>query len=179
MLSMFTKRKPTVAAAAVALAGLGLPGLTQEAQAGPRHDGVTIAVGSHHGVKHTPINVGGKFEGRGKGRVEAGNHNHARGGVTVLAYRGGERYHSGDRGRYDRGDRYERRRGHRGHQGHQSHQGHGPHCTSGYYRKVWVDPIYRTVYPRCGRPYRVIVRAGYYKTVWVPGKCGSGCGYGH
>jgi len=188
MLSIFTTRRSSITAAVLAFAGLGLPGipgipgvpgLTAEADASPRRDGATIAVGSHAGVKHARISVGGKFGDRGKGRVEAGNHSHAGGGVTVLAYRGGDRHGRYDRGHYRRGhDRYDRHRGHgRGHA--HGHRGHGPSCTTGYYKRVWVDPIYRTVYPRFGRPYRVLVRAGYFRTVWVPGRCGHGCGLRH
>lgn len=49
--------------------------------------------------------------------------------------------------------------------------GHHGHRDRGYYRKIWVPPVYRTVheYLPCGTPnYRqVVVRRGYYKKVWV------------
>lgn len=35
--------------------------------------------------------------------------------------------------------------------------------------RVWYDPIYSTRYDSCGRPYRVLSKAGYYKTVQVAG----------
>lgn len=37
----------------------------------------------------------------------------------------------------------------------------------GYWRQVWVPPVYATHYDACGYPYRVQVSAGYYDRVWV------------
>ena len=35
--------------------------------------------------------------------------------------------------------------------------------------RVWIDPVYRTCYDACGRPYRVLVSAGHWQTVERPG----------
>ncbi|MEM9883591.1 MAG: hypothetical protein AAF800_11805 [Planctomycetota bacterium] len=45
---------------------------------------------------------------------------------------------------------------------------------SGYHRRVWVPPVYRTRYDSCGKPLRVCVRRGYYRTVFVAGHRGGG-----
>ncbi|MEM1356022.1 MAG: hypothetical protein AAGC44_15755 [Planctomycetota bacterium] len=37
----------------------------------------------------------------------------------------------------------------------------------GYWRQVWVPPVYNTRYDCHGYPYRVQVSAGYYDRVWV------------
>lgn len=37
----------------------------------------------------------------------------------------------------------------------------------GYWRQVWVAPVYATHYDCHGYPYRVQVSAGYYDRVWV------------
>lgn len=36
-------------------------------------------------------------------------------------------------------------------------------------RQVWCDPVYRTDYDHCGRPYQVLVSSGCYQTVQDPG----------
>ncbi|MBB6430419.1 hypothetical protein [Algisphaera agarilytica] len=41
------------------------------------------------------------------------------------------------------------------------------HRSGGYYKQVWVPPVYRTHYDDCGRAYQVCVRRGYYKSVYV------------
>ncbi|MFN3168622.1 MAG: hypothetical protein ACE37H_16305 [Phycisphaeraceae bacterium] len=38
---------------------------------------------------------------------------------------------------------------------------------SGYWTSVYRPPVYETRYDRCGNPYRVCVREGYYERVWV------------
>ncbi len=40
----------------------------------------------------------------------------------------------------------------------------------GYNRQVWVEPVYEWRYQPCGNRYRVLVRAGYHRTVCVPGR---------
>jgi hypothetical protein len=45
--------------------------------------------------------------------------------------------------------------------------GHHAQRGGGYYRSVWVPPVYRTHYDPCGRARQVCVRAGYYRQVWV------------
>ena len=40
----------------------------------------------------------------------------------------------------------------------------------GYNRQVWVEPVYQWRYDSCGARYRVLVRAGYNRTVCVPGR---------
>ena len=40
-----------------------------------------------------------------------------------------------------------------------------PGCT----RQVWVEPVYRTEYDACGRPFQVLVTCGFYQTVQDPG----------
>lgn len=39
--------------------------------------------------------------------------------------------------------------------------------SRGYWKRVYRSPVYETRYDRCGRPYRVCVREGYYERVWV------------
>ncbi|MGB0767879.1 MAG: hypothetical protein ACPGYV_09220 [Phycisphaeraceae bacterium] len=39
--------------------------------------------------------------------------------------------------------------------------------SGGYWSRVYRPPVYETRYRRCGTPYRVCVRAGYYERVWV------------
>ncbi len=62
-------------------------------------------------------------------------------------------------------------------------------------RRVWVPPVWTTRHDACGRPYRVRVRAGGWKTVTVPARyetrhvrtwregrwrpCDEGCGQRH
>jgi hypothetical protein len=36
-------------------------------------------------------------------------------------------------------------------------------------RKVWVEPVYRTEFDRCGRPYQVLVACGHFETIQDPG----------
>lgn len=36
--------------------------------------------------------------------------------------------------------------------------------------RVWVEPLYDTRYDDCGRPYRVLVRDGYWREVTVPAR---------
>ena len=38
---------------------------------------------------------------------------------------------------------------------------------SGYWSRVYHQPVYETRYQICGTPYRVCVRAGYYERVWI------------
>lgn len=40
----------------------------------------------------------------------------------------------------------------------------------GYDRQVWVEPVYDWHYDNCGNRHQVLVRAGYYRTVCVPGR---------
>lgn len=47
--------------------------------------------------------------------------------------------------------------------GHHNRGRHG----GGYTKQVWCPPVYRTRYDDCGRPVRVCVQTGYYKTVYV------------
>ncbi len=37
----------------------------------------------------------------------------------------------------------------------------------GHYVKQWVPPLYETRHRPCGTPYTVLVRAGYYRNVWI------------
>jgi len=55
--------------------------------------------------------------------------------------------------------------------------GYGHHsrchrCGGGYYSRVWVEPVYTTYYDDYGNPYSRIIRAGYYRNVWVSHTCG-------
>jgi len=47
-------------------------------------------------------------------------------------------------------------------------------CTSGYYTTRWVEPVTSYRYDQCNRPYPVVIRTGYYKQVWIPGRCSRG-----
>ncbi len=47
-------------------------------------------------------------------------------------------------------------------------------CSGGYWTWKWVKPLVVTRYDRCGYPYTVVIRAGYYKRVWVPHYCRLG-----
>ncbi len=58
-----------------------------------------------------------------------------------------------------RGSRYDR---------YHSGRSYGDHdARGGYTQQVWVPPVYRTHYDDCGRAFRVCVRQGYYKQVYV------------
>lgn len=46
-----------------------------------------------------------------------------------------------------------------------------PCQASGYWKRVYRQPVYEWRYDYCGRPYRVCVRAGYYERVWVSTPC--------
>ncbi|MEM1446903.1 MAG: hypothetical protein AAGF84_12665 [Planctomycetota bacterium] len=59
------------------------------------------------------------------------------------------------------GGHYDRKYSSRHHRSHYS--GH----SGGYYKQVWVPPVYRTRYDDCGRAFRVCIRHGYYKQVYV------------
>ena len=89
-------------------------------------------------------------------------------------------HHRGDRSSHHRQD-YHRNRGH----SHQSsgrtfeyqrnsyntrsyRQHHSRGHSGGYWTRVYRPPVYATRYNRCGQPYRVLVRCGYYERVWVP-----------
>lgn len=39
----------------------------------------------------------------------------------------------------------------------------------GYWNRVYIQPVYQIRYRSCGTPFRVCVRAGYWKNVWVSG----------
>jgi len=41
--------------------------------------------------------------------------------------------------------------------------------AAGYYQSRWIAPAYETRYDTCGRPYTVMIRAGCYRQVWIPG----------
>lgn len=73
--------------------------------------------------------------------------------------------------------------GDRGHRRYVSHKpvyrtSHYPkrHHANGYWKQVWVPPVYAWHYRSCGTPYRVLVRHGYYKRVWVSYGYGT-CAY--
>lgn len=40
----------------------------------------------------------------------------------------------------------------------------------GFDQEVWVEPVYEWRYDSCGRRHQVLVCAGYYRTVCVPGR---------
>ena len=40
--------------------------------------------------------------------------------------------------------------------------------TGGHYESRWVPAVTEMRYDRCGRPYTVVIRAGYYERVWAP-----------
>ena len=44
-----------------------------------------------------------------------------------------------------------------------------PYPCGGYYKHVWVAPVYQAYYDECGRRYRKLVRPSYYRMVWVLG----------
>lgn len=44
---------------------------------------------------------------------------------------------------------------------------HSGGYSGGYYKQIWVPPVYATHYDACGRAYRVAVRSGYAKQVYV------------
>jgi len=44
------------------------------------------------------------------------------------------------------------------------------HRRCGYYKKVWIPPRYIYRYDACGRRYRVLIKPGCYRRVWVA-KC--------
>ncbi|MEO0515075.1 MAG: hypothetical protein AAF086_07255 [Planctomycetota bacterium] len=64
---------------------------------------------------------------------------------------------------------YERRSSrHHGHYSHSPRHRYPSHYDrGGYTKQVWVPPVYRTRYDDCGRAFRVCVRQGYYKQVYV------------
>ena len=47
----------------------------------------------------------------------------------------------------------------------------GRYCRPGYYRRVWVPPVYETRRRGCGTVYRVLVRPGCFRRIWVPSRC--------
>ncbi len=51
--------------------------------------------------------------------------------------------------------------------------GHRRHtcCKGGYYTTTWVPALRTTRYDYCGNPYTVVIRAGYYKKIWVDHYC--------
>ncbi|MEM6459559.1 MAG: hypothetical protein AAF710_09235 [Planctomycetota bacterium] len=82
---------------------------------------------------------------------------------------------------YQHHDHYHARTHHRGYHDRHRHHGWGDRHhhrghSYGYHRRVWVPPVYRTRYGSCGRKFQVIVRHGYYRTVFVAGHRG-GCRY--
>ncbi|MEM6393132.1 MAG: hypothetical protein AAF797_10200 [Planctomycetota bacterium] len=44
------------------------------------------------------------------------------------------------------------------------------HWVPGYWSKQYIPPKYGWRYNACGTRYRVVVRHGYHKNVWVPGR---------
>lgn len=55
--------------------------------------------------------------------------------------------------------------------------GAAPVGLCGYWKSVWVPPVYRTVHRPCGGVTRVCVRPGRYEKVWVNTPCRPGCGH--
>ncbi|NBC11555.1 MAG: hypothetical protein GVY24_07475 [Planctomycetes bacterium] len=153
---------PTLAIGFIALLGWATPtpaaagDIQGKARFGQRH------VDRHHDRGfHVSIRFGDRDRGhryhRGHGHKDRhhGKHKH------------GERYDRGHhpRNRYDdkhhRGKRYEHRYHKAGH-----HRGID-HRRCGYYKKVWIPPRYLYRYDACGRRYRVLIKPGCYRRVWV------------
>lgn len=42
--------------------------------------------------------------------------------------------------------------------------------VAGYNRQVWVEPVYNYHYDNCGVRHQILVQAGYYRNVCVPGR---------
>jgi len=40
----------------------------------------------------------------------------------------------------------------------------------GFWREVWVEPVYETIRQSCGTRVTVLVQKGYWRRVWEPGR---------
>lgn len=85
-------------------------------------------------------------------------------------------FHHGDfrhRG-FHHGNVHHRGFHHNQHFGHINQQVVVSNHRGGYWNRVYIQPVYATRYYACGTPYRVCIRAGYWKRVWVS----TGVGFG-
>ncbi len=175
----------------VLAATLGLLAVAPSADAGKcdrsRRSGVSFSIGvGHHSDRG---HIGFRYSHRDhdrrgyhRGHYERRSHGHVR--VHDRHYRPHHRDHrrhyDRDYRRHDRGwKHHDRRSRHHYDRGHHrdrydyrdrrahDYQKHHPTGRSGYWKKVWCPPVYRTVYDPCGTARKICVRRGYYKNVYV------------
>lgn len=127
--------------------------------------------------------LGFGFAGTDASAGSCSSHRSHHGGSHVSAHFGGDGYRVSVRiGSGHHSDRHVtyRQSSHRHHTSrhHSRHQTHSRCETrtvqyveyqppTGYWTSVYRPPVYETRYDRCGNPYRVCIREGYYERVWV------------
>lgn len=140
-------------AAGVCLAMLGFGFTATDAQAGSCNSNRSYNSGHHYnsGYNH------GYNRHSNHGSVSYSNNNYR----VQVSYNSGGHYNSGNS--YNSGRRYQ----------------NSNYCStprvqvvqyqqpSGYWKQVYVQPVYEIRYRACGTAYRVCVRAGYYDRVWI------------
>lgn len=143
-------------AAAVTLAALGFGFAGPNASAGSCGSQRSYHSGHYgHSGSHVRATFGGDHY---RVSVSVGSSRHYGHGHTShrRVYHRDRGYHHQDRGYHHAPPRCETRT-----------VRHVVHQPSGYYKRVYHPPVYRTCYRECGTPYRECVRAGYYEKVWV------------